>query len=174
MGQNNLSGMLPKNIGTNRPNNWRFFSLYENKLTGPIPSNMRLRNAFELDFSRNQFEGEIPDDINEENYGKLRLLYVDHNHLNGQIPQNLMSMKKMQAFYFNDNMFVGGIPEVGNAELARNIVTVRAQHNQLTDPVPKGLCDLDVNKLYGELVELSVDCSICNECDLCISRCYGT
>jgi len=79
----------------------------------------------------------------------------------------------MKVFYFNDNMLAGGIPEVGNAELARNLITIRAQHNQLTDPVSNGLCDLDVNKKYGELVELSVDCTICNQCDLCKSRCYN-
>lgn len=84
-----------------------------------------------------------------------------------------MEMKKMKVFYFNDNMLAGGIPEVGNSELARNLITIRAQHNQLTDPVPNGLCDLDVNKKYGELVELSVDCTICNQCDLCKSRCYN-
>mmetsp|Transcript_33120 Transcript_33120/g.56098 ORF Transcript_33120/g.56098 Transcript_33120/m.56098 type:complete len:612 (-) Transcript_33120:27-1862(-) len=173
LGQNYLNGTLPSNIGTNRPNNWRFFSVYDNKLTGSIPLNMRLRNAYQLDFSHNQFEGEIPSDINEENYSKLRMLYVCHNHLNGRIPSSLMEMKKMKVFYFNDNMLAGGIPEVGDAELARNLITIRAQHNQLSDPVPNGLCDLDVNKKYGELIELSVDCAICNECDLCKSRCYS-
>lgn len=173
LGQNSFNGTLPPNIGTNRPNNWRFFSVYDNKLTGPIPMNMRLRNAYQLDFSRNQLEGEIPSDINQENYSKLRMLYVGHNRLIGNIPSTLMEMKKMKVFYFNDNMLAGGIPEVGDAELARNLITIRAQHNQLTDPVPNGLCDLDVNKRYGELIELSVDCSICNECDLCKSRCYN-
>ena len=86
LGQNSFNGTLPPNIGTNRPNNWRFFSVYDNKLTGPIPMNMRLRNAYQLDFSRNQLEGEIPSDINQENYSKLRMLYVGHNRLIGNIP----------------------------------------------------------------------------------------
>ena len=103
LGQNSFTGTLPSNIGTNRPNEWRFFSIYDNGLTGPIPEGMKLKNAYMLDFSRNEFYGTIPNDIQQENYSTLRLLYMDHNTLTGTIPGSLMQMHKMKGIFFNDN-----------------------------------------------------------------------
>lgn len=103
LGQNSLTGMLPANIGTNRPNNWRFFSVYQNQLTGPIHTNMKLKNMYMLDLSRNEFYGTIPEDITQENFSTLRLLYMDHNLLTGTIPGSLMQMRKMKGLFLNDN-----------------------------------------------------------------------
>lgn len=103
LGQNLLTGMLPANIGTNRPNNWRFFSVYQNQLTGPIHTNMKLKNMYMLDLSRNEFYGTIPEDINQENFSTLRLLYMDHNLITGTIPGSLMQMRKMKGLFLNDN-----------------------------------------------------------------------
>ena len=103
LGQNSLTGMLPANIGTNRPNNWRFFSVYQNQLTGPIHTNIKLKNMYMLDLSRNEFYGTIPEDITQENFSTLRLLYMYHNLLTGTIPGSLMQMRKMKGLFLNDN-----------------------------------------------------------------------
>ena len=103
LGQNKFNGTLPSNIGTNRPNKWRFFSIYDNELTGPIPEGMRLNEAFMLDLSRNEFYGTIPNDISHQNYSKLRLLYLDHNKLTGTIPGALMQIQKLKGLFLNDN-----------------------------------------------------------------------
>ena len=103
LGQNLFTGVLPANIGNNRPNNWRFFSIYDNKLTGVIHPGMKLRNAFMLDFSKNGFYGTIPEDISQENYSTLRLLYMNDNMLTGTIPGSLMQIKKMKGLFLNDN-----------------------------------------------------------------------
>jgi len=103
LGQNLFTGVLPANIGNNRPNNWRFFSVYDNKLTGVIHPGMKLRNAFMLDFSKNGFYGTIPEDISQENYSTLRLLYMNDNMLTGTIPGSLMQIKKMKGLFLNDN-----------------------------------------------------------------------
>lgn len=103
LGQNKFNGTLPINIGNNRPNNWRFFSVYDNKLTGILHEGMKLANAFMLDFSRNGFYGTIPNDIDNQNYTTLRLLYLDHNSLTGTIPPSLMQIKKMKGLFLNDN-----------------------------------------------------------------------
>ncbi|EJK73524.1 hypothetical protein THAOC_04850 [Thalassiosira oceanica] len=55
LGDNALSGELPATIGIRRPNNWRFFSVHNNKLTGPIREGMKLRNTYMLDLSKMGF-----------------------------------------------------------------------------------------------------------------------
>ena len=76
-------------------------SLYSNKLTGSIPEGMKLRNAYMLDFSRNNFNGTLPSDILEENYSKLRLLYLNNNEFSGTIPPSLMQMRKLKGIFLN-------------------------------------------------------------------------
>lgn len=199
LGQNELTGTLPLSLGTARPNNWRFFSVHDNRLTGPLREGMRLRDAYMLDFSRNAFFGTIPQDIRPENYSTLRLLYLDHNALTGTIPASLMQMKKMKGLFLNDNSECGGdcpcqgyrgfflpiahlvhtssgltgmVPYIIDDEQKINMLTIRVQNNKLTHPVASILCDLDVNKGDYELVELNVDCEICpDDCSLCRGRC---
>jgi len=173
LGQNSFTGTLPSNIGTNRPNEWRFFSIYDNGLTGPIPEGMKLKNAYMLDFSRNEFYGTIPNDIQQENYSTLRLLYMDHNTLTGTIPGSLMQMHKMKGIFFNDNRLEGMIPWNIDDDLKHSLLTIRVQNNRLTHLVSPVICALDVNMGDYELVELGVDCSICpSGCSLCTGRCY--
>lgn len=173
LGQNKFNGTLPINIGDNRPNNWRFFSVYDNQLTGILHEGMKLANAFMLDFSRNGFYGTIPNDIDSQNYTTLRLLYLDHNSLTGTIPPNLMHIKRMTGLFLNDNRLEGMIPYNIDTDEKISLLTIRVQNNQLTQPVAPSICDLDVEKGYYELVELSVDCEICpDDCSLCAGRCY--
>lgn len=103
LGQNSLTGTLPSNIGTNRPNEWRFFSVHDNQLSGTIHEGMKLKSLYMLDLSRNDFYGTIPSDMMMENYSTLRLLYLDHNSLVGTIPASLMQMRKMKVMNLNDN-----------------------------------------------------------------------
>mmetsp|Transcript_29710 Transcript_29710/g.59446 ORF Transcript_29710/g.59446 Transcript_29710/m.59446 type:complete len:567 (+) Transcript_29710:134-1834(+) len=104
LGQNDLTGTLPSNIGTNRPNEWRMFSVYNNSLSGSIPSGMRLRNAYVLDFSRNQFSGHLPANIEQSEYSKLRLLYLDRNQFTGTIPPYLSQLRKLKGLFLNVRM----------------------------------------------------------------------
>eukprot|EP00584_Thalassiosira_punctigera_P021109 CAMPEP_0172549010 /NCGR_PEP_ID=MMETSP1067-20121228/18180_1 /TAXON_ID=265564 ORGANISM="Thalassiosira punctigera, Strain Tpunct2005C2" /NCGR_SAMPLE_ID=MMETSP1067 /ASSEMBLY_ACC=CAM_ASM_000444 /LENGTH=122 /DNA_ID=CAMNT_0013336325 /DNA_START=433 /DNA_END=798 /DNA_ORIENTATION=- len=121
---------------------------------------MRLKKAYMLDFSRNEFYGTIPNDIQHENYSTLRLLYLDHNTLTGTIPASLMQMRKLKGIFLNDNYLEGMIPYVIDDDQKVNLLTIRVQNNRLTQPVAPVICDLDVNKGEYELVELGVDCEI--------------
>ena len=69
-------------------------------------------------------------------------------------------------------MFTGGIPDQIDEDTKLGLLTLRAQNNRLTTKISKEVCDLDVNKGEYELVELGVDCEICNGCSLCKTRCY--
>ena len=117
LGQNSFDGTIPSNIGSTRPNNWRFFSLHANKLTGTIPENMKLKKLYQLDLSNNRLYGTIPEDIVHDNYSTLRLLYLNNNALDGTIPANLMQMRKLKAMYFNDNRKFSVLESYGENEL---------------------------------------------------------
>ena len=173
LGQNKFVGGLPSNIGTLRPNKWRFFSVYDNQLSGTIPEGMHMNEAFMLDFSRNEFFGTIPSDISQQNYTTLRLLYMDHNKLAGTIPSALMQIKKLTGLFLNDNLLEGMLPYDILEETKLSLMTIRVQNNLLALPVSPDICDLDVTLGWYELVELSVDCEICpSDCRLCTGRCY--
>jgi hypothetical protein len=103
LGQNNLTGIFPAEVGTRRPNNWRMLSLHQNKLTGPLPLGMNLKNAYMLDFSSNNFFGKLPSDLTQANFNKLRLLYLNNNAFTGTIPGSLMQLKKLKTLFLNDN-----------------------------------------------------------------------
>ena len=97
-------GTLPSSIGSTRPNNWRFFSVYDNHLEGPLHmETMKLKKAYMLDFSHNKFYGTISNEINTPNFSTLRMIYLNNNLLTGTIPDNLMQMRKMKALFLNDN-----------------------------------------------------------------------
>ena len=103
LGQNNLTGTFPSVVGTRRPNNWRFFSVHQNRLTGSLPSEMSLKNAYMLDFSNNNFYGKLPNDITQSNFNKLRLLYLNNNAFAGTIPDSFMQFRKIKGLFLNDN-----------------------------------------------------------------------
>ena len=103
LGQNNLTGTFPSVVGTRRPNNWRFLSVHQNKLSGNLPSGMSLKNAYMLDFSNNNFYGKLPNDITQGNFNKLRLLYLNNNAFAGTIPESLMQLRKLKGLFLNDN-----------------------------------------------------------------------
>ena len=114
-----------------------------------------------------------------------------------------MQIKKMKGLFLNDNrkypkadateslrcmlivtdymlsshvLFTGlegMIPYIIDSDEKTSLLTIRAQNNQLTQPVASSICDLNVEKGYYELVELSVDCEICpDDCSICAGRCY--
>jgi hypothetical protein len=73
---------------------------------------------------------------------------------------------------FSLTVLTGGIPDDVDDDTKLSLLTLRAQNNRLTTKVSKEICDLDVNKGEYELVELGVDCEICDGCSLCKTRCY--
>lgn len=73
---------------------------------------------------------------------------------------------------FSLTVFTGGIPDDVDDDTKLSLLTLRAQNNRLTTKVSKEICGLDVNKGDYELVELGVDCEICDGCSLCKTRCY--
>ena len=95
LGNNNLTGTLPSEIGDF--SELTVLSLWSNQLEGEIPSEIgNLSNLIELDLSPNTFSGEIPQEIC--NLTNLEILWLNQNGLSGNIPlcfQNLTSLREL-------------------------------------------------------------------------------
>ncbi|PIN21268.1 Leucine-rich repeat protein [Handroanthus impetiginosus] len=87
-----------------------------------------------IDFSCNNFKGEIPDAI-----GDLSLLYVlnlSHNNLMGKIPKSLGNLTQLESLDLSMNQLTGEIPE----ELAglTFLSVLNLSYNKLVGMIPKG------------------------------------
>lgn len=134
LSNNNLTGILPKSIGSFP--SLKILLLSGNRFTGKIPSEIgNLSSILKLDMSRNNFSGNIPSEIGN----CLSLTYLDlsqnqlsgpipvqisqihilnyfnvsWNHLNQSLPKEMGSMKSLTSADFSHNNFSGSIPENG-------------------------------------------------------------
>ena len=87
--------------------------------------------------------------------------------------ESLFSMPHCHVVHYSIMLVSdGGIPDEIDKGEKVNLLTLRVQNNRLSIPVSRSICELDVNLGEYELVELGVDCQICNGCTLCKDRCY--
>ncbi|KAL0458937.1 UNVERIFIED_CONTAM: Receptor-like protein 40 [Sesamum latifolium] len=87
-----------------------------------------------IDFSCNNFQGEIPDAI-----GDLRSLYtlnISHNTFTGTIPKALGKLTQLESLDLSTNQLIGEIPQ----ELTRLtfLEALNLSNNQLIGPIPNG------------------------------------
>lgn len=64
-----------------------YLNLYDNRFSGTIPRNLRLRDLYYFDIGRNRIVGTIPEDLGDKFVG-LRYLHIDNNRLSGTIPES--------------------------------------------------------------------------------------
>ncbi|GAU28349.1 hypothetical protein TSUD_256770 [Trifolium subterraneum] len=87
-----------------------------------------------IDFSRNQFEGEILDVIGE--LDALKGLNLSHNRLTGHIPQSIGKLTNLESLDFSSNMLTGVVP----AELTNliSLEVINFSNNHLVGEIPQG------------------------------------
>ena len=138
-----------------------YLNLYDNKLTGTIPRNLRLNELKYFDIGRNFIGGSIPEDIGID-FLKLRYLHIDHNRLTDNIPDTIPSMAngRLISFLANNNRLEGYVPD--NYIMYNKLVQYTLQNNYF-DYLGPDNCFLNVFQ-GGELVEFKADCNICS-CD---------
>jgi hypothetical protein len=98
-----------------------------------------------LDFSCNNFDGPIPEEV-----GELKLLYIlnlSHNAFTGQIPQSLGNLIHLESLDLSSNKLIGEIP----VQLADGLIFLSVldlSFNQLVGKIPQ-------IKQFGTFLETS-------------------
>ena len=130
-----------------------------------------------LDLGRNQLIGTIPSDwinvnSNTTSMNKLNALYLDHNMMNGTLPETLLALgdSTIELIVINDNLFTGEIP-VNRDYPNYNLTTFQIQNNGFTR-MDKEFCkQQSIYEGDGILSILYTDCDICTCTDLCTTYC---
>ncbi|KAJ4772858.1 Receptor-like protein 12 [Rhynchospora pubera] len=86
-----------------------------------------------LDFSGNNFEGEIPQEIGE--LKMLLLLNMSHNALTGTIPTKIGDLQQLESLDLSSNELTGNIPE--ELTLLTFLSSLNLSHNNLVGKIPQ-------------------------------------
>ncbi|XP_057512497.1 LOW QUALITY PROTEIN: receptor-like protein 33 [Actinidia eriantha] len=87
-----------------------------------------------IDFSCNNFQGEIPDTVKA--LESLYVLNLSHNALTGRIPSSLGNMTQLRSLYLSQNKLSGNIP-VQLASLTF-LSCLNLSYNHLVGTIPNG------------------------------------
>ncbi|KXG23070.1 hypothetical protein SORBI_3008G052500 [Sorghum bicolor] len=184
---NGLSGAIP---GGPRPGNMsfslpavEFFSVYQNRFSGPIPSGFAAcRRLQSLDLSMNSFQGIVPAWLGKlmavqvislfenhfdaapipaalSNLTMLCLLDLHSCNLTGPIPPELGQLRQLSGLGLYSNLLTGPIPaSLGNLS---SMEYLELGQNMLDGPLPPTIGNMNSltellireNRLQGDLVE---------------------
>ncbi|XP_010519011.1 PREDICTED: receptor-like protein 2 [Tarenaya hassleriana] len=144
---NHLTGDLPGEIFS--LNLLRVLDLSDNRFSGALPLNLPFKFIEDLDFSSNNFHGEISD-------GFFRLtesvvsLNLSNNNFNGSLPSSICNgaaSSSVQALDFSGNRFSGKIPlGFGKCSALRVLL---AGYNSLTGHIPDEIYNASTLQILG-------------------------
>ncbi|KAJ3670013.1 hypothetical protein LUZ60_010337 [Juncus effusus] len=107
MAGNNLSGILPRNLGDFK--SLKFFDVSNNLFYGELPEGIgKLSNLQNISLSGNNFTGQIPDSVN--GLKSIQSFDLSRNSFSGPIPVTLKEIKSLVSLNLSQNGFTKGIP----------------------------------------------------------------
>jgi len=110
--QGNLEGTIPASWGRTLTN-LRALELYDNKLTGSIPTSFSKMTLLEtLNLSGNKLSGSLRGQI--DNLGSLSNLDLSSNNFVGDLPAELGNLSNLKYLSLADNALFGSIPTYFN------------------------------------------------------------
>ncbi|KAF9597058.1 hypothetical protein IFM89_015249 [Coptis chinensis] len=126
-------------------------------LRGPVDALAELDQLRVLDLHSNRLNGTI---LPITHCSNLKLIYLSNNDFSGEIPSDIVALKRLVRLDISDNNLEGSIPKEVS-KLSR-LLTIRLQNNVLTGQVPDlstplpGLKEFNLsnNELLGKLPEV--------------------
>eukprot|EP01039_Chlorochromonas_danica_P005773 gene5773-6357_t len=159
---NSIHGTLSNSITTGCPV-LIYLNLANNYFTGTIPESLfTMANLSEVYLNTNDFSGTIPTAMN----GKIEILRLAHNHLDGtfpaaiceneplrlfslyennlggSVPKCISNMHALEIFQIQENNFFGDIGCVFNGSAQKALSIVDIGDNGFTGSLPEGLFQL--------------------------------
>ncbi|KAF8031064.1 hypothetical protein BT93_D0297 [Corymbia citriodora subsp. variegata] len=155
---NNITSVIPNNLGDCLSSFTVFFSLSKNNFYGSIPKSI-CKAAYSiylevLDLSHNHLNGTIPDCLMKSS---LKVLNLRNNRLSGNIPQNIPTTCGLKTLDLSENLLQGRIPlSLANCT---TLEILNIGNNQIDGTFPchfMAISSLRVlilqsNKLHGEI-----------------------
>jgi Leucine rich repeat/Leucine Rich Repeat len=134
--ENQLTGRIPSWF--HELNGLDRWSSYKNQLTGPLPEQQPEKLSF-FDVSFNQLTGSIPATL-WATYPPppLETLYLEHNRLTGTIPNSTQPQLFIKLVSIHSNRLSGQIPE-GFGLAWTNLQELRLHNNTITGTIPNSL-----------------------------------
>lgn len=134
--------------------NLEYLFLGNNNLSGKIPSNIgKLKKLKKLQLQKNNLSGNIPEEIYE--LSKLEVLTVNNNKLTGKISPKIGNLKNLYTIHFHDNNLTGQLPSE-LASLTKLLYINSFFNNNISENIPDEIKKMKVYKKTIKIWERSI------------------